>query len=90
MDKQAIIHILEEIGTLLELQGESPFKSRAYATGARVIAGLDPAQLQDLVHSGKLQTLKGIGAALAEKISELVTTGRLSYYETLKQQVPAG
>ncbi len=90
MDKQAIIHILEEIGTLLELQGESPFKSRAYTSGARVIAGLDTAQLQDLVHSGKLQTLKGIGAALAEKISELVATGRLTYYETLKQQVPAG
>jgi DNA polymerase (family X) len=90
MDKQAIIQILEEIGTLLELQGESPFKSRAYASGARVIAGLDSAQLQDLVHSGKLQTLKGIGTALAEKIGELVTTGHLSYYETLKQQVPAG
>jgi DNA polymerase (family X) len=90
MDKQAIIHILEEISTLLELQGESPFKSRAYASGARVIAGLDTAQLQDLVHSGKLKTLKGIGAALAEKIGELVTTGRLTYYETLKQQVPAG
>jgi DNA polymerase (family 10) len=90
MDKQAIIHILDEIGTLLELQGESPFKSRAYATGARVIAGLDTAHLQDLVHSGKLQTLKGIGTALAEKISELVTSGHLTYYETLKQQVPAG
>jgi DNA polymerase (family 10) len=90
MDKQAIIHILEEIGTLLELQGESPFKSRAYATGARVIASLDNAHLQELVHSGKLQTLKGIGAALAEKVSELVTTGQLTYYDTLKQQVPAG
>src|SRR5262245_27940003 len=90
ISKQEIIHILEDIGTLLELQGESPFKSRAYATGARVIAGLDTPQLQDLVRSGKLQSLKGIGVALAEKISELVTTGHLTYYETLKQQVPAG
>jgi DNA polymerase (family 10) len=90
MDKREIIHILEEIGTLLELQGESPFKSRAYATGARVIAGLDTPHLHELVHSGKLQTLKGIGTALAEKISELVTTGHLTYYEALKQQVPAG
>src|SRR5919108_1254751 len=90
MDKQEIVHILEEIGTLLELQGESPFKSRAYTAGARVIAGLDTPQLQELVRSGKLQSLKGIGAALAEKISEGVTTGHLAYYETLKQQVPAG
>jgi DNA polymerase (family X) len=90
MDKREIVHILEEIGTLLELQGESPFKSRAYFAGARLIAGLDTAQLHDLVQSGKLQTLKGIGSALAEKISALVTTGHLPYYETLKQQVPAG
>jgi DNA polymerase (family X) len=90
MDKQQIIHILEEIGTLLELQGESPFKSRAYTTGARIIAGLDTPELQELVRSGKLRSLKGIGVALAEKIDELVTTGRLTYYETLKQQVPAG
>ena len=90
MDKQEIVHVLEDIGTLLELQGESPFKSRAYTTGARVIAGLDTAQLQELVRSGKLRSLKGIGAALAEKINELVTTGHLTYYETLKQQVPAG
>jgi DNA polymerase (family X) len=90
MDKQAIVRTLEDIGTLLELQGESPFKSRAYATGARVIAGLDTSQLEELVRSGKLRSLKGIGAALAEKISELVTTGHLTYYETLQQQVPAG
>jgi DNA polymerase (family X) len=90
MDKQAIVRVLEEIGTLLELQGESPFKSRAYATGARVIAGLDTSQLEELVRSGKLRSLKGIGAALAEKISELVSTGHLTYYETLQQQVPAG
>ena len=88
MDKQEIVHILEEIGTLLELQGESPFKSRAYTTGARVIAGLDTPQLQELARSGKLRSLKGIGIALAEKIGELMTTGHLPYYETLKQQVP--
>lgn len=90
MDKREIVQLLEEIGTLLKLQGESPFKSRAYYAGARVIAGLDTASLDELVRSGKLQTVKGIGRALAEKISELVTTGRLAYYEALRQQVPAG
>jgi DNA polymerase (family X) len=90
MDKREIVHLLEEIGTLLELQGESSFKSRAYYTGARVIARLATANLDELVRSGKLQTLKGIGTALAEKVSELVTTGHLTYYETLRQRVPAG
>jgi DNA polymerase (family 10) len=90
MDKREIARILEEIGTLLELQGESPFKSRAYYTGARVVVSLDNAHLQELVQSGKLNTLKGIGTALAEKIHELVSSGHLGYYEALKQQVPSG
>ncbi|MBI3329367.1 MAG: DNA polymerase/3'-5' exonuclease PolX [Nitrospinae bacterium] len=90
MNKKEVARILEEIGTLLELQGENPFKSRAYYTAARVISGLDAPGLQDLVHSGTLRTLKGIGTALAEKITELVTTGHLGYYEVLKQEVPAG
>ncbi len=90
MDKKEVARTLEEIGTLLELQGESPFKSRAYGTAARVISGLDTPALQDLVQRGRLRTLKGIGTALAEKIAELVTTGQLGYYEALKQKVPAG
>jgi DNA polymerase (family 10) len=90
MDKSHIVHVLEDIGTLLELQGESPFKSRAYHTAARVLTGLSAAEFSEIAQSGKLQTLKGIGAALAEKISELVNTGHSAYYDTLKQQVPAG
>ncbi|MBI3328434.1 MAG: DNA polymerase/3'-5' exonuclease PolX, partial [Nitrospinae bacterium] len=90
MHKKEVARILDEIGTLLELTGESPFKSRAYYTAARVISGLDASGLQDLVHSGGLRTLKGIGAALAEKITELVTTDHLGYYEALQQTVPAG
>jgi DNA polymerase (family X) len=90
MDKRQVTQVLEDIGTLLELQGESPFKSRAYYTAARVLTGLSAAEFVDLVHSGKLQTLKGIGRALAENISELATTGHSASYEALKQQVPAG
>src|SRR5262245_47515046 len=90
MDKREVAHILEEIGTLLELQGESPFKSRAYPTAARVLSGLDASSFHELVHSDTLHTLKGVGVALAEKIRELATTDRSAYYEALKQQTPAG
>ena len=40
MDKDKVAEILLEIGTLLELKGENPFKTRAYANGARTIQGL--------------------------------------------------
>jgi DNA polymerase (family 10) len=89
MDKERVAEILVEIGTLLELKGENPFKTRAYQNGARIIEGLSE-PLQKLVAEERLGELKGIGDALQQKITELVTTGKLKYYEDLKASVPAG
>jgi len=84
-----VIRILEEIGVLLELKGESPFKSIAYANAARRLESLEE-DLEALVRRGGLTSIKGIGEALSRKITELVTTGRLEYYEKLKASVPPG
>ena len=89
MDKREISRVLEEIGLLLELKGESPFKSNAYYNAARTIETLTE-DVGELVASGRIRELKGIGQALAEKLAELVGTGRLAYYEDLKQAVPPG
>jgi DNA polymerase (family 10) len=89
MDKERVAEILVEIGTLLELKGENPFKTRAYQNGARIIEGLSE-PLPKLVAEERLGELKGIGDALQQKITELVTTGKLKYYEELKASVPAG
>jgi DNA polymerase (family 10) len=89
MDKDRVAAVLGEIGTLLELKGENPFKTRAYLNAARTIEGLsDP--LEQLIAENRLGEIKGIGEALQQKITELVTTGRLVYYEDLKASVPAG
>ena len=84
-----VIRILEEIGVLLELKGESPFKSIAYSNAARQLETLEE-DLDALVQRGGLTSIKGIGDALSKKITELVTTGRLEYYEKLKASVPPG
>ena len=89
MDKERVAEILVEIGTLLELKGENPFKTRAYLNGARIIEGLNE-PLKKLVAEERLGELKGIGDALQQKITELVTTGKLKYYDDLKASVPAG
>ena len=89
MDKDQVAEILNEIGVLLELKGENPFKSRAYANAARNLETLTE-PLETLVAEERLGELKGIGEALQQKITELVTTGRLEYYETLKTSLPAG
>jgi DNA polymerase (family 10) len=89
MDKKAVAERLEEIGVLLELKGENPFKSRAYHNAARVIEGFE-GDLAEAVRSGTLRGVKGIGEALFEKIQALVIAGRLPYLEELHASVPEG
>src|SRR6185503_1885591 len=89
MDKHKVAEILIEIGTLLELKVENPFKTRAYQNGARVIESLTE-PLEQIIADGRLGELKGIGEALQEKITALMQTGRLAYFEELKASIPAG
>ncbi|MRR16958.1 MAG: DNA polymerase/3'-5' exonuclease PolX, partial [Deltaproteobacteria bacterium] len=89
MTKEKVIAILEEIAVLLELTGENPFKSRAYATAARNLERVEE-DLGDLVRREKLYEIDGIGEAIGKKITELVLTGKLDYYDKLKASVPPG
>ena len=89
MDKSEITDILEEIAVLLELKGENPFKARAYTNGARALDNYE-GDVAQLVRENRLGELPGLGDALQQKITELVTTGRLEYYEKLRASVPEG
>ncbi len=89
MTKDEVAAALEEIGTLLELKGESTFRARAYYSGARAVSQI-AGDLQPLIASGKLGDVPGIGEALRDKITTLVTTGRLKYLEDLRASMPAG
>jgi DNA polymerase (family 10) len=89
MDKERVAEVLVEIGVLLELKGENPFKTRAYANAARALEQLaEP--LEKVIGEGRLAEIKGIGSALQQKITELATTGKLVYHEELKASLPAG
>src|SRR5947207_8599611 len=89
MDKERVAEVLLEIGVLLELKGENPFKTRAYTNAARTLEQLaEP--LHKVIAEERLGQLQGIGSALQQKITELATTGRLGYYEELKASLPAG
>ena len=89
MQKDEIADILKDIGVFLELKGENPFKTRAYQNGARTLEGLTE-PLEVLIEEERLGKVKGIGNALADKITELSTTGKLAYYEDLKASIPEG
>ena len=89
MDNADVVEILEDIAVLLELKGENPFKTRAYVNGARTLE-TSQTSVELLVNEGRLGELKGFGDALQKKVTELVTTGKLEYYEDLKSSIPAG
>jgi len=89
MDKTAVAAILEEIGTLLELKGENPFRANAYRNAARTLEQLET-NLADVVKAGQLDSIPGIGETLRDKITTLVTTGQLPFYDDLKKQFPPG
>src|SRR5688572_11783614 len=89
MDKDQVADILVDIGLLLELKGENPFKTRAYQNAACTLQQLEE-PLTKIVSEERLGEIKGIGDALQQKITELVTTGSLKYYQELKASIPPG
>ena len=88
MTKNEMAAVLEEIGTLLELKGENPFKIRAYVNAARSIEAWG-GSLSDLQDEEALGKVPGIGKSIAEKIRELAATGSLKYLEELRAEFPA-
>jgi len=81
--------MLGEIASLLEIKGENTFKIRAYQRAAEAISGLGQPLNQVRAEEGGLRSLPGIGAAIAEKIEELLDTGRCSYHQDLLAEIPA-
>lgn len=79
--------MLEKIALLLELKGENPFKVRAYRQGAEVVLAMEE-DVVELAKTDGLKGIKGIGDALRDKLGEMAKTGRLEFYETLKQEFP--
>ena len=85
-----IARVFHDIADLLELKGENQFKVRAYKRAAHTIEQL-PKELDIILKDDvNLKTIPGIGEAIAKKTTELITTGRLGYYEDLKAGFPEG
>lgn len=85
--KEKIIRILENIALLLQIKGENFFKFSAYSNAAEILRGIDD-DIAELVNSGKLSEINGIGKALNEKIGEFVRNGKMTYYENLTLEYP--
>jgi DNA polymerase (family 10) len=78
---------LVEIADLTEIVGEESFKARAYRRAAESIAKL-PRDIADYVGEGRLLEIPGVGPAIAAKIGEYLSTGKIRRLEKLRERVP--
>jgi DNA polymerase (family 10) len=91
MQNPDIARLFDEVADLLEIQDANPFRVRAYRNAARTIRDF-PDPIADLVRAGTkdLTDIAGIGDDLAEKITDIVTTGELPLRKELASKLPAG
>ena len=80
--------VFDEIADLLDIQGANPFRVRAYRNAARTVGDLGT-DVKILTEQGTALTdIPGIGEDLANKINEIVETGRCAFLEKQRKEVP--
>ncbi len=89
MNNKDIALSLEEMATLMELNGENAFRIRSYSNAVRQIELLKE-PVTTLIENGTLDSVRGIGQKLAENITVLVETGKLPGLDELKSEIPEG
>ena len=85
MTNSEIAQVFIDIAELLKLKKDNIFKIRAYEKAARAIGEL-PVDVKQLLIEGRLREIPGVGEAINKKVIELVTTGKLAFYERLKAE----
>jgi DNA polymerase (family 10) len=85
-----IAAVFEEIADLLEVQGENPFRIRAYRNAARLVNQQAPAFAERAARGEELSKLFGVGADLDAKIHEIARTGSCELLQELRKAVPRG
>ncbi len=87
MNNKEVARVFQDIADLLERKKKNWFKIRAYRKAADSIDGMT-VELEQLVAEDRLKEIPGVGEAITKKITELVNSGKLDYYEKLKAEFP--
>ncbi|MBN2454344.1 DNA polymerase/3'-5' exonuclease PolX [Candidatus Woesearchaeota archaeon] len=86
MKNSEVAEILYNIADILEMQ-DVAFKPSAYRKVARSIEALSE-DINELAKKGKLKDIAGVGESIEKKLQELLTTGKLAYYDKLMKGLP--
>jgi len=87
MNNKQLANVFILIANLLEIKGEIVYKTLAYRKAAESLESLGR-EAEEFWKEGKLRDIPGVGQAIAEKIEELLSTGKLGFLEKLKKEVP--
>ena len=86
MKNKEIALLFEKMADILEFKGDNPFKINAYRKAGRILNDLTT-DIEEVMRSGKLESIPGIGKGTAEKIVEYLEKGSITKFEQLKQEV---
>ena len=87
---EQIAELFENMGSLLEMKGDTIFKIRAYQRAARIIEQLSSPLAQAVENGEDLTKIPGVGKAISEKIAEFIGTGQVAAYQRLLEELPTG
>jgi DNA polymerase (family 10) len=86
LDNAGIAEQLDRFAALLDLSGASYYSVRAYRRAAELLRAT-PASVSELVRSGRVRDLRGIGPGIEARLVELVETGRIAELDELEDAV---
>ena len=87
MNNREVAQTFADIADMLAIRGDNIHRVLAYRRAAEAIQNLGQ-DVNQVYAAGKLTDIPGIGQTLADKIAEMLATGRLSFYDQLAQEVP--
>ena len=90
LTNEHIAELFENMGSLLEMKGDTIFKIRAYQRAARTIEQLSSPLAQAVENGEDLTKIPGVGKAISEKIAEFIGTGQVATYQRLLEELPPG
>jgi DNA polymerase (family 10) len=89
VNKRTVARAFDEVAAMLEVTGDNPFRIRAFFNAARAVEDLSD-DLKQLLDSGELIKVRGIGKSMVANVKSMFETGTFEEYETLKKKVPPG
>ena len=89
MQNQEVAQVFHEIADILEIQGENSFRIRSYRNAAVTIEGLSE-DVNSIYKKGALRGIPGVGESIAEKVEELIDTGKCKFHQELLKNCPHG